>query len=328
MKAMRLHSTLRTLLTQPWAVFVWGAPGVGKSSVVRAVAAEMKLPVLDLRASLMDPTDLRGIPALENGLAKWCPPSFLPGKKDKPGILFLDELNAAPPLVQASMYQLILDRRVGEYELPEGWKIIAAGNRQSDRAVTFRMSSALSNRFIHLTLDVDVESWQQWAVQAGIHPAVTAFIRFKPNLLWSRTNDAAAFASPRSWHMVSDVIYAFKESADAEPLFSGIVGEAAAVEFIAFLADRISEKDLKKILKDPEKAALPQRLDRIWSLVGWLSHEVRVNPAAEKAAGVLLRRLPVEFSVVLAKDVLTVSPGFIRNQDYLAFLAEHAADMV
>ena len=140
MKPSRLESVLESLLDQRWPAFLWGPPGVGKSSLVHAIAARRSLPVIDLRASLLDPTDLRGIPAIEGGRAVWCPPAFLPHRDSPPGILFLDEINAAPPLVQASLYQLVLDRRVGEYELPAGWWIVAAGNRQQDRAVTFRMS--------------------------------------------------------------------------------------------------------------------------------------------------------------------------------------------
>lgn len=159
MKASRLTSVLNDLMSQPWAVFIWGAPGIGKSSIVRQIAEAKNLPIVDLRASLLDPTDLRGIPMIRNETSVWCPPSFLPKPSDKPGILFLDEINAAPPLVQAALYQLILDCRVGEYVLPDGWKIIAAGNRREDKAVTFRLSSALANRFIHLTLDVDADDW-------------------------------------------------------------------------------------------------------------------------------------------------------------------------
>ena len=150
MKPSRLHNVLTSLMQQRWPAFIWGPPGIGKSSIVRDIAEKASLPVIDLRASLLDPTDLRGIPSISNGLATWCPPAFLPRPNQAPGLLFLDEINAAPPLVQASLYQLVLDRRIGEYELPPGWWIVAAGNRQQDRAVTFRMSSALVNRFIHL----------------------------------------------------------------------------------------------------------------------------------------------------------------------------------
>lgn len=104
MKASRLTTVLENLLDQPWAAFIWGAPGIGKSSIVRQIAERRRVPLIDIRASLLDPTDLRGIPMIQDGTAVWCPPSFLPKKSDKPGILFLDEINAAPPLVQAALY--------------------------------------------------------------------------------------------------------------------------------------------------------------------------------------------------------------------------------
>ena len=173
MKPSRSAVVMKRLLATRWPVFLWGPPGAGKSSVVRQVAADEGLPVVDIRASLLDPTDLRGIPAVENGKAIWCPPSFLPTVKDGPGgVLFFDELSAAPPLVQASLYQLVLDRRVGEYVLPDGWRIIAAGNRQEDKSIVFRMPAALANRFVHLDFEVDYDDWRTWAVGRGIHPLV------------------------------------------------------------------------------------------------------------------------------------------------------------
>ena len=138
MKPTRAAEVITQLLSTRWPVFVWGPPGVGKSSVVAAIAKKQGLDLLDIRASLLDPTDLRGIPAIESGQAVWTPPSFLPQDPDSKGILFFDELNAAPPLVQASLYQLTLDRRIGEYRLPDGWRILGAGNRAEDASVVFQ----------------------------------------------------------------------------------------------------------------------------------------------------------------------------------------------
>src|SRR5690349_20035546 len=176
MKPSRVLDVLSRLFETPWPVFLWGPPGVGKSSIVRQSALARGVPLIDVRASLLDPTDLRGIPAVVDGRAVWCPPSFLPGPDDPPGVLFFDELNAAPPLVQASLYQLTLDRRVGEYVLPPGWWMLAAGNRAEDRSVTFRMPAALANRFIHLDFEADFEDWRAWAGGAGINPLVVGFL--------------------------------------------------------------------------------------------------------------------------------------------------------
>ena len=321
MKSQRMAAVLEKLLDQDWAVFIWGAPGIGKSSLVRQTGEKLGLPVTDLRASLLDPTDLRGIPAVEKGRARWCPPAFLPAPDAKPGILFLDEINAAPPLVQASLYQLVLDRQVGEYVLPKGWKIIAAGNRRTDRAVTFRMSSALSNRFIHLTLEADATSWQSWAAGAGIHPLVTAFLRLKPKLLWHADESSEeAFASPRSWHMLSDVLKRFGSHSEIRDFTSGIVGQSVAAEFHAFCRGAMTEADIRAILADPEHAPIPAELDRKWTLISWLT---AMPDESSDAAGILLDRLEPEFAVVLARGMLTARPAFFANRHFQAFMADH-----
>ena len=171
MRPTRVSEVLTKLLTTRWPVFLWGPPGVGKSSVVASIAKKQKLELLDIRASLLDPTDLRGIPAIENGKAIWTPPSFLPHDPKSKGLLFFDELNAAPPLVQASLYQLTLDRRIGEYILPDGWRIFGAGNRAEDASVVFRMPAALSNRFVHVDFEVNVDDWSEWATIRKTHPS-------------------------------------------------------------------------------------------------------------------------------------------------------------
>ena len=146
MTPLQVISALQTLTSIHQPVFLWGAPGVGKSQIVSQVAAMRGMALRDIRAVLLDPVDLRGLPRLTDaGTAVWCPPAFLPGAGDPPqGILFLDELNAAPPLVQAACYQLILDRAIGEYRLPDGWSIVAAGNREKDKAVSYRMNDFIA----------------------------------------------------------------------------------------------------------------------------------------------------------------------------------------
>ena len=170
MKASVISRALKALVIgerQP--VFIWGIPGIGKSAVIHQLAAELAIPLRDILALLLDPMDLRGLPFLRSdGRSKWAMPDFLP--QDGEGILFLDELNAAPAMVQASCYQLVLDRKLGEYTLPEGWAIVAAGNRDSDRAATTRMPTPLRNRFVHLEFEVDVQEWAEWAIGAEIRP--------------------------------------------------------------------------------------------------------------------------------------------------------------
>jgi MoxR-like ATPase len=182
MKPSDIASSLQLLAQIQKPAFVWGPPGVGKSQIVAQVAALLGIRLIDIRAILLDPVDLRGLPTVEQGRAAWATPAFLP--EDGSGILFLDELNAAPPLVQAACYQLVLDRAVGEYRLPDGWTVFAAGNREGDRAVTSRMSSALANRFVHLVFEPDLDDWSRWAMGPGdLRPEVVAFLRWRPELL-------------------------------------------------------------------------------------------------------------------------------------------------
>jgi MoxR-like ATPase len=183
MKASVVFRCLKAIvITEQQPVSIWGTPGIGKSAVVHQLAAERGIPLKDIRALLLDPVDLRGLPFVgKDGRSTWATADFLPQGGE--GILFLDELNAAPAMVQASCYQLVLDRKLGEYTLPEGWAIVAAGNRDSDRAATTRMPTPLRNRFVHIDFEVDVQEWSEWAIQTGICPEVIAFIRFRPQLL-------------------------------------------------------------------------------------------------------------------------------------------------
>jgi hypothetical protein len=272
---------------------------------------------------LLDPTDLRGIPAIVGQKAVWCPPAFLPTENSKPGVLFLDEINAAPPLVQASLYQLVLDRKVGEYVLPDGWWIVAAGNRQKDRAVTFRMSSALSNRFVHLDLDVDVSDWRVWALQKDIHPTVIAFIGYRPAMLREDPSDAVAFPTPRAWEILSDLIKKFGGIKECSDIIPGVVGQGAATEFAAFVKRALNMRQIEEIVADPELALLPKALDGLHVLTTWLVHSSGREDVVN-ASAVLLNRLPPEFAVVLAKEMIALHSSFSRQDGYKTFMKTHA----
>jgi hypothetical protein len=322
MKPTRLKTVLESLLNQRWPAFIWGPPGIGKSSIVHTIARERNLPVVDLRASLLDPTDLRGIPAIEGGRAVWCPPAFLPREGEPPGVLFLDEINAAPPMVQASLYQLVLDRRVGEYVLPDGWWIVAAGNRQQDRAVTFRMSSALANRFVHLELEPDVDDWREWAIGRRLDPLVVSFVGVRPKLLWQEPADTAAYPTPRSWEMASDVMRTFGGHKACADVLPGIVGTGAAVEFAAYVKKAVNEKHMRAIVADPLGAELPEALDGIYLLTSWLAYHAEETDVS-KASATLLGRLPPEFGVVLARDMIKARPAFMREAGYKDFIKAH-----
>ena len=322
MKPSRVSEVLTKLLTTRWPVFLWGPPGVGKSSVVKKVAEDAGLAVIDIRAALLDPTDLRGIPTIEDGKAVWCPPSFLPSDPESVGLLFFDELSSAPPLVQASLYQLTLDRRVGEYVLPDGWRVIAAGNRAEDASISFRMPAALSNRFIHLDFEVDYEDWRGWAVDNEIHPLVLGFIGTRRELLFNMANTDRGFPTPRSWEIVSDAIRSMGGWKAASDFLVGVVGEGAGVEFAGYCESAIQEEAIREIIADPENADIPESLGDRYALVSYLV-SVASERKALSAAGTILSRLPPELSVLLARDLLRVNARFAMDPGYQRFVADH-----
>jgi MoxR-like ATPase len=322
MKPSRVEAVLTNTLKTRWPVFIWGPPGVGKSSIVRKIAEDQSIDLLDIRASLLDPTDLRGIPTVENGNARWCPPSFLPSDPKSKGILFFDELNAAPPLVQASLYQLTLDRRVGEYVLPDGWKILAAGNRSEDRSVTFRMPAALSNRFIHLDYEVDFTDWRAWAVAEDIHHLVQGFLSTRQELLFNMDNPERGYPTPRSWEMVSDILRTLDAIHESLDLILGIIGESAAIEFIGYCKHALSEEAIKAILADPENAKLPKKLSDQYALISYVTAIVD-DKGVEGKAALLLGRLSPELAVLLLRNVLVKRPTFVMNDDVKNFIHAH-----
>lgn len=205
---------------------IWGAPGIGKSSIVAQVAQENDIDFVDVRLSQLAPTDLRGLPVAEDGISKWYPPEFLP--RTGKGILFLDELNMAPPAMQGVAQQLILDRRVGSYIVPEGWYVWAAGNRKEDRASVFDMPAPLANRFLHLQVEADFDSFKTYALETGVHEQAIAFLSYRPSLLHKIDPQQPAWASPRSWVMASLLHSA---GLDITPA----VGTGAVAEFAAFI---------------------------------------------------------------------------------------------
>ena len=222
-------------------VFLWGAPGIGKSELVAGLCESMGGKLYDLRLALMDPSDLKGVlyynPAV--GSAMWNSPPDLPTAEDAAKypivFLFLDEMNSAAPATQAAAYQLVLNRRVGTYELPDNVVIVAAGNRDTDRGVVYRMPSPLANRFVHLNLRVDFDSWNDWALNNAINPDVVAYVTCNKNDLFNfdpRTS-GTAFATPRSWTFVSELLQEELNDTELNDLVAGTVGEGVALKFAA-----------------------------------------------------------------------------------------------
>ena len=310
MRPTEVSKTLAALVPTRRPIYLWGPPGVGKSSIVRQAASALGLELVDVRATLLDPVDLRGLPRLDGDTAVWCPPAFLPRSGE--GVLFLDELAQAAPLVQAACLQLTLDRRVGEYELPEDWSVIAASNRAEDRAGTHRLITPLLNRFVHLDLDVSADDWQQWAVTANLSPEVRAFLRYRPALLF-RFDPAVserAFPTPRAWQFVSDVLARTPDDL-VHPVVGGCVGDGPAAEFVGFRKLYRELPDLDVVLARPDSAPVPREPAVLYSLVGALVERCRSDRAPLAQFVTYALRLPEEFGVLALRDALAVNPKLV-----------------
>ena len=306
MRAKDLTQSLSALVEQKVPTFLWGAPGIGKSSIVKQIAEDANVGFIDLRLALMDPTDLKGIPFYdkESHTALWAPPAFLP--KDGEGILFLDELNSAAPSVQSSAYQLILDRRVGEYLLPDGWAIVAAGNREGDRGVTYRMPSPLANRFVHFELDVDVNDWRDWAFSSGLDERIIAYISYKNEHLFTfdAKSDVKSFATPRSWEYVGNVLKSSLPQNLLLDTLSGTVGREVAVSFLSFTKVMNRLPNIENIL-NAKQVEYSDEVDVLYALSAGLVSSYLKRQDEDVLNNLLTYTLDMksEFSVMIVQDL-------------------------
>lgn len=246
-------------------VMLWGPPGIGKSDIINQIGQRNNTPVIDIRLSQMEPSDLRGIPFRDGNLVEWATPAMLPNaeRHGATGILFLDEITSAVPSVSAAAYQLILDRRLGEYEVPQGWAIFAAGNRQGDRGVSYTMPAPLANRFAHFEVDLNLDDWVAWAYKNSIDERIIGFLRFRPELLFDfdPAHNPVAFPSPRSWEFAHRALLKFH---DQPQLLLGTlqacVGPSAGIELKAFIDSLDQMPDLDAILRGEDIKA-PKEVD-------------------------------------------------------------------
>ncbi len=300
-------------------VFMWGPPGIGKSDIVKQIGEEFEREVIDVRLSLWEPTDIKGIPYYnsDSKTMTWAPPAELPTDPESTAILFLDELNSAAPATQAAAFQLVLNRRVGTYVLPKGVSIVAAGNREADKGVTYRMPSPLANRFVHIELKHDFEDWLNWATVNRIHEQVVGYISFAKQDLYDfdPKSSSRAFATPRSWSFVSELL-----GDDDLPentltdLVSGAVGEGLAVKF---MAHRKVAKQMPKpedILAGKVKKCDIKEISAMYSLTISMCYELQTanqkkakdwDEMADNFFGFMMGNFPTELVVMGAKVALT-----------------------
>ncbi len=328
------------------SVMLWGAPGVGKSQAVRQIAdnisrkTKKKVNVTDVRLLLFNPIDLRGIPTAneDKTLAIWLKPQIFqmdPSEKVV-NILFLDELSAAPQSVQAAAYQITLDRVVGEHKLPENCIVIAAGNRITDKSVSFKMPKALANRLMHFDVTTNVDSWLKWAMEKGINEKIRGFIQFKRDYLmkFEPGSDELAFPTPRSWEMVSNILNYIDGDIDKVfPLVEGTVGMGAAIEFRSWMNVYKSLPSVEDIFAGKNVAA-PKKSDVLYALVSSMARYAMDNKDnMDMIANSIrfARKLPADYQVLLLKDYLCITPDYkselIKNREFMTWFSEVGAKL-
>lgn len=279
----KAKASIKHAMLKKRPIFLWGPPGIGKSDVVHQIGDMLDAHVIDVRLSLWEPTDIKGIPYFDSNISKmvWAPPVELPDEalaaKHKHIVLFLDEMNSAAPAVQAAAYQLILNRKVGTYHLPDNVMIVAAGNREADKGVTYRMPAPLANRFVHLEMQVSFDDWFQWAVDNKVHKDVVGFLNFSKKDLYDFDPKAASrsFATPRSWSFVSELLEDDLDDGTVTDLVAGAIGEGLAVKFMAHRKIAASMPNPTEILAGKVKEMKSKEISAMYSLTVSLCYELK-----------------------------------------------------
>ena len=328
-------AAIKTALKVRRPVMLHGAPGIGKSDIIHQIGKELNRPVIDIRLALYDPSDIKGFPYFDpkSQSMKWAPSSELPKDEFSNAIVFYDELVSAAPAVQAAAYQLILNRRVGEYHLPEGADQIAAGNRASDRGVVYKMPAPLANRFIHLELKVDVDQWIDWALAKGLHKDVVGYVsHMKQDLFtFDPKSSGHAFATPRTWEFVSQILAMEDEIGEetALDLISGTIGDGLAVKHSAFRKHSAKLPKAMDILEGKVDKLETKEVGALYSLVISLAYELRElhqkkHPRfwefMDTAFDFQMKNMQVELNIMSAKTLLKnfgvpIEPDKMKNFD-------------
>ena len=345
MKLSTVKSAVMAAIATQTPVMLQGAPGVGKSDIIREVADELGFRVIDIRLSQLDPVDLRGIPSVTNGTTTWNVPAFLPKDPDEKVLIFLDEINSAPQAVQAAAYQLVLDRKLGEYELPKNVVLVAAGNRTTDKAIVNQMATPLKNRFMHLKVDVNYQDWCNWALSAGIDPMIIAFQRYNNGkylheMLAAETETDAkkraqmtdnlrvnnAFATPRTWAYASRFMKQGLDNAMIRVVLEGCIGEVATTEFMGYNKYWSQIPDLDKVVKEPKKVNVPDNQIVCYAVA------MALVPRADKDTleniMTYLGRMSDEYMVVFLKDVSRAKPELLMEPVFTEWVDKVGSDLL
>jgi hypothetical protein len=306
-------------------VMLWGLPGIGKSDIVHQLGARTNRKVIEFHAGLREPVDLRGVPVPDtaSGTTKWFTPDELPQveRDGAEGYFFADEINQANPQMQAVLAGLILYGRIGDYQLPPGWRVVAAGNRVGDRAAAQRMPTHLRNRFAHLFITPDVEAWAKWANKNGVRPEIVAFVRLRRELIHQMPKgDENAFPTPRS--LTKSGKHVDAHPAFRQKLFAAHIGDAAAGELEGFIQLYRSIGTLDGIIADPQGATVPTEPSIRYAVVTGLGRLAtrKTFPAIVTYA----KRLPRESQILVVHDATERDPALKNTPTYGEWAVEHA----
>lgn len=264
-------------------LLIHSSPGIGKSSIVREVAKTLGIQLVDVRLAEMESVDIRGLPSVDknangDGVMRWNAPDCWPRDPNSKGIIFLDEITSCDKSCQVAAYELILDRKIGDfYKVPDGWYIVSAGNLTTDRAVATSMSSALANRFLHVELKEDPEQWVKWGIMHEVHPSVLGFINFRPEFLFSMENEnlERGWPSPRSWERVSHMVKIYgKDEHILRKMVYGLVGPAKGLEFMEFHKLNAKFENVLDMMYGKIPIQIPEKNDQIYALCSTLIYQV------------------------------------------------------
>ena len=329
MRSEELKKALKEAIKQNVPVLIKGSPGIGKSAIVHQIGKEIGYQVIDYRLSQVDSVDLRGVPSIKDGRTHWNAPAEFPSDPKSKGILFLDEINSASQSVQAAAYQLVLDRELGTYKLPDGWIPMAAGNRTTDRAIVNQMPTPLRNRFCHFELEPSIDDWVGWAVTAGIPEETIAFLRFRPNLLdqFSDTKkaqqeikDCDTIYTPRSWVMASK----FTRSSNRLAMVSGCVGPGPGAEFEAYLRVYQDLPDLDKLMDNPKLYKdLSKNPGAMYALATGIAARVGVNTKLVGNFFKVVEQIPVEYGALAVKDAERRNKNVLNEPAFITWTSKH-----
>lgn len=316
---------------------IQSSPGLGKSSMIYQIAEEYNLKVIDFRLAQSDPTDLNGFPTLiqDRTRSDYAPPLNIPIEGDEipegysGWLLFFDEMNAAPPAVQAASYKIVLDRKVGDHNLHPKVAMACAGNLATDKAIVTRLSTAMQSRLIHFQVRVDNPTWIKWAIDNEVDHRVISFIRFRPELLhkFDPNHNDTTFPCPRTWDFMSRIIKPWEEVRPEKlPALAGTVGEGPALEFKGFTEVYSSLPSKEAILGAPEIISIPEEPSILYAITGLISNYMNKDNIDKMMTYV--SRLPVEFQVIGMQGVIRGDNSYKQHPEVRKWISRNAEEFM